>query len=159
MKARGYVQGHCPHCGAKIPSYVADKWLYGSPLRTCKKCRNRYIDSRYHEIVLEGIRACDVSARPPLVYALTGLIIAAVSAGILYFEWNYQNYYHIVFLFLIPAGVLMILWGIVDAIRAKMGLKAKKMEKLRQESAQRLSDKNYAHELKARGFYIPEEYL
>lgn len=159
MKEKGYVQGTCPHCGAKIPSYAANKWLYGSPIRTCKKCGSRYIDSRYHEIVLEGIRAYDLSLKPSLSFALKGLMVSAVSAGIFYFERNYQNYYHVLFPCLIPAGVIMILGGIADAIRTKMGWKVKKMEKLRKESIERLSDKNYAHELVAWGFYVPEEYL
>lgn len=159
MKEQGYVQGTCPQCGGKIPSYAANKRLYGSPIRICKKCGSRYIDSRYHEIALEGIQAYDLSAKPSLTFALTGLIVSGISAGIFYFEWNYQNYYHTLFPRVIPAGVIMILWGIVDAIRAKLGLKAKKMEKLRKESIERLSDKNYAHDLVAWGFYVPEEYL
>lgn len=159
MKEKGYVQGTCPHCGAKIPSYVAGKWLYGSPLRTCKKCGTRYIDSRYHEIALEGIRAYDISVKPSLRTALLGLVISLISAGVLYVEWNYQDYYHPMFFYTIPAGMLMVLWGIIDAVRTKLGSKTKKMEKLRKESIERLSDKNYAHDLAARGFYIPEEYL
>lgn len=159
MKENVYVRGTCPHCGAKIPSYVENKWIYGSPLRTCKKCGNRYIDSRYHEIALEGVRPCDVSTGPPLFMALMGFIIAAISTGLLYYELHYSDSYHPILFFVAPLGVFMIFYGIVDAIRAKLGLKAKKMEKLRKESIERLSDKNYAHELAARGFYIPEEYL
>ncbi|MBD5541560.1 MAG: hypothetical protein HDR00_10305 [Lachnospiraceae bacterium] len=159
MREKGYVQGHCPHCGAKIPSYQEKTWIYGSPLRTCRKCKNRYIDIRFHEIALEGVRPCDVSAGPPLSMALMGFIVAAISTGLLYYEFHYSDSYHIILLFLAPVGVGMIFCGIVDAIRAKLGLKAKKMEKLRKESVERLSDKNYAHELAARGFYIPEEYL
>lgn len=28
MKDNVYVKGTCPHCGAKIPSYAENKWLY-----------------------------------------------------------------------------------------------------------------------------------
>lgn len=159
MKDNVYVKGTCPHCGAKIPSYVENKWLYGSPLRTCKKCGNHYIDSRYHEIAMEGFRECDVSPRPPLVTALIGFVIAAISTGWLYYDLHYSDSYYPILFLMAPMGVFMVFYGIVDAVRAKLGLKAKKMEELRKESVERLSDKNYAHELAARGLYVPEEYL
>lgn len=160
MKERGcYVQGTCPHCGAKIPSYVETKWIYGSPLRTCKKCGNRYIDSRYHEIALEGIRPCDVSIRQPLGAALMGFVIAAISAGWLYYDLHYSDSYYPILFVMVLAGVFIVFRGIVDAIGVVFGLKEKKMEKLKAESLERLSDKNYVRELAARGFYIPEAYL
>lgn len=34
------THGTCPYCGATISlSYVEKEWKYGSPIRTCKKCK------------------------------------------------------------------------------------------------------------------------
>ena len=50
----------CPHCGHDLGTAI-NAHLYGSPLRICGKCKQTYIDRRYHEIALEGILQEDIN--------------------------------------------------------------------------------------------------
>ena len=49
----------CPHCGHNL-GYAVDAHMYGSPARECPNCKKMYLDNRYHEIALEGIRRQDI---------------------------------------------------------------------------------------------------
>ena len=48
---------------------------------------------------------------------------------------------------------------LIDLIRIKTGLKERRFAVLRVESAKRLQDKTYAHQLLSAGYNVPEEYL
>lgn len=48
------THGTCPYCNAVIKNYSLRAWFYGSPISTCKKCGNLYIDRRYHEMAVDG---------------------------------------------------------------------------------------------------------
>lgn len=49
----------CPHCGYDLGPAI-NVYLYGSPFQVCKKCKKTYVDPRYHEIAVEGIRREDI---------------------------------------------------------------------------------------------------
>ena len=48
------THGTCPYCNAVIKNYSLRAWFSGSPISTCKKCGNLYIDRRYHEMAVDG---------------------------------------------------------------------------------------------------------
>ena len=56
-------------------------------------------------------------------------------------------------------GVVIVIGSIVEIIAIKSGLKAKKYEKLKKESEERLSDKSYVYILQDLGYKVPEKYL
>ena len=151
----------CPNCGKRLPSSDSNqnKYLYGSPIRFCKKCKGAYVDKCYHEIAVDGFPPSEVSAKTGLKSALVGLIMSVASGGIFITEIMYSSRYHTIFPILVIAGIGMIIVGIIDSIRVKTGSKAKSLEKHRQESIQRLRDPNYAIQLKELGYNVPEEFL
>ncbi len=149
----------CPNCGKRLSDSNQNKYLYGSPIRFCKKCKGAYVDKCYHEIAVDGFPPSEMSAKTGLKSALVGLIMSVTCAGIFITENTYSNGYHIIFPVLAVAGIGMIIVGIIDSIRVKTGSKAKSLEKHRQESIQRLRDPNYAIQLKELGYNVPEEFL
>ncbi len=154
-----FTNGSCPNCGKRISDYGQNKYLYGSPIRYCKKCKGAYVDRNYHEIAVDGFPKTEMKASTGLKSALMGLVITVVSAGIFILEICFSDRYHTIFPILAVMGIVMIIIGIVDSIRVKSGAKADSMEKMRQESIQRLSDQRYAVQLKELGYNVPEQYL
>lgn len=154
------THGTCPYCGATISlSYVEKEWKYGSPIRTCKKCKKNYIDGRYHEIAVEGIAPNTLSIKSNLLRSFFLLGCFLIAFLIHFYEIHYQNCYHPAYCYLMIIMVIGIIFLIIDSIRIKTGAKTKKLEKLRLESVKRLMDNNYAHELESIGYCVPDEYL
>lgn len=154
-----FTSGSCPNCGARIWFYEEREWKYGSPIKACKECNGKYVDRRYHEIAVEGILPNSLDLKLSLKKLL---IIAGVFASALLihlYEIFFQNYYHIVFCGLMLISLLCIFVQIVDFVDIITGSKAKRFEKLRAESVQRLSDVNYAAELASVGYPVPNEFL
>ncbi|MDE6725471.1 MAG: hypothetical protein K2J79_07690 [Ruminiclostridium sp.] len=149
----------CPNCGKRLSDSNQNKYLYGSPIRFCKKCKGAYVDKCYHEIAVDGFPPSEMSAKTGLKSALVGLIMSVASGGIFITEIMYSSRYHTIFPILVIAGIGMIIVGVIDSIRVKTGSKAKSLEKHRQESIQRLRDPNYAIQLKELGYNVPEEFL
>lgn len=151
----------CPNCGKRFLGNNSNRnlYLYGSPIRFCKKCKGAYVDKNYHEIAVDGFPPSEVSVKTGLKSALVGLIISVVCAGIFITEIMYSSRYHTIFPILTVAGIGMIIVGFVDSIRVKTGSKAKSLEKRRQESVQRLRDTNYALQLLELGYNVPDEFL
>lgn len=149
----------CPYCGAKIKDYVANKWLYGSPVRVCGKCGKNYIDRRYHEIAVEGYQPGTLSVKRALKVLLICIALFLICAGILYYELNFQSYYHPMYLFLVPMSAFAVIFMIVDIIRIKTGSKERALEKLKAESEERLGDTEYARTLKSIGYNVPQRFL
>lgn len=56
-------------------------------------------------------------------------------------------------------GLILVICMLVDIILIKSGAKEKRFARLREESVQRLRDRNYANELAEAGYNVPEEYL
>ena len=149
----------CPYCGAKIKDYVPNKWLYGSPVRVCGKCGKNYIDSRYHEIAVEGYQPGALSVSRDLKCILILLAMLLISGGILFYELNFSNYYHPMFFFIILMSVIGVIFMLADIIRIKTGSKERALEKLKAESEGRMKNSEYAHMLKDLGYSVPERFL
>lgn len=154
-----FTNGSCPNCGKKLSNYNPNSYLYGSPIRYCKKCKGAYVDRNYHEIAVDGFPKEEMKASAGLKTALIGLIVSVVAAGIFLCEIMFSEYYHTIFPILAVMGIVMIVMGIVDSIRVKSGAKAGSMEKLRQESIGRLQNPQYAMQLAELGYNVPQQYL
>lgn len=154
-----FTNGSCPNCGKKLSNYNPNSYLYGSPIRYCKKCKGAYVDRNYHEIAVDGFPKEEMKASAGLKTALIGLIVSVVAAGIFLCEIMFSEYYHTIFPILAVMGIVMIVMGIVDSIRVKSGAKAGGMEKLRQESIGRLQNPQYAMQLAELGYNVPQQYL
>ncbi len=148
------------NCGKEaLTGYLERQWSYGSPVKQCKKCGCTYLDKRYHEIETDGCEPDALSAKRSGLSILMGL--GAVIVGILFImgEIYLSGSYHTGMVVIAFMGVILTGWGVIDFIRIRTGLKAKKLEKLRLESAIRLSDKNYARLLAEQGYNVPQKYL
>ncbi|MBD5464299.1 MAG: hypothetical protein HDR22_00440 [Lachnospiraceae bacterium] len=153
------TEGNCPYCKAKIFFYYEEEWLYGSPIRTCKKCGKNYVDDRYHEIAVEGIAPNALSIRRNGIGLLVMLGIFLIAFLIHFYEISHKSGYSLEFCCLMVVALFGILFFIIDSIRILTGAKAKKLERLRVESVKRLRNWGYAKELEALGYPVPEEYL
>ena len=72
------TRGNCPHCKRKLFNYNPGSWRYESPIRTCIKCKKKYVDTRYHEIVIDGIRPDALSVDAAATGVLIGTVFAAI---------------------------------------------------------------------------------
>lgn len=149
------TNGTCPYCGAGIFNYDEREWNYGSPIRICNKCGEKYIDERFHEIAIEGIAPDALSVRKSVVAMLTGLFCVLASIVFTYMT----GYYSLKSVFIGIIGLIMVICMLIDIILIKSGAKEKRFARLREESVQRLRDRNYANELAEAGYNVPGEYL
>ncbi len=150
-------KGKCPHCGMNMGEYIESS-DYGSPVRTCRKCGGQYLDRRYHEIEIEGYGANALSVKRDGKIMLLGLAFFA-AAFLLNFWTTKSGYYSLRGRFIILIAGLMILFALADAIMIKTGIKEKRLEKKRLESAARLQNPEYAKTLAEFGYQVPDKYL
>ena len=153
----------CSNCGSELRMAAPDKTHhYGSPIRQCAKCAQVYVDWNYHEIEIDGIREEDLSAKKSLgltLFCLVGLVVCI--GGWILLE-NASG-----FLVKSPAafivGILLFGIGFVamvgDTLKILTGAKKKELEKERQASVRRLSDREYVLKLQKLGYTVPEKYL
>lgn len=153
------TDGNCPHCGKKLMNYDEREWKYGSPIQVCKKCGKRYIDGRYHEIVIEGIAPDAMSVKKDLVYIAVLFVIAVASVGINFISIILTGKYSLKLAFLPVICLIGLVFMLIDIIRIKTGAKERRFKVLREESYQRLKNKTYAYELSEAGYNVPQEYL
>lgn len=153
------TNGKCPGCGSPISNYNAASTDYGTPIRTCKHCGQPYLDKRYRELAFEEPWASDLKASTGIKTALMGLFILVVSGGITLLTYHFKGYYYKKLAFVAILSLLVIGYGIFDAIRVKSGAKQKSLDKKRAESEQRLMNKDYAQQLADLGYNIPSKYL
>lgn len=52
-----YVTKSCPYCGNKYQILAPVSRYYGSPLRTCSKCKKQYIDKDFIEVAADKLNA------------------------------------------------------------------------------------------------------
>ena len=155
------THGACPECGHKFFSYEPAQRFYGSPIRTCKKCGQKYFDARYHEIAIEGIAKKDVAKWPAFVLMFFGAFLMYRGNHL----WGMKQLGTLDFMqkvlpvLLLAVGGLLVLGGIYELYAVLSGKKAANMEKLRAASEERLKNPGYAQELKAMGLPVPEQYL
>lgn len=151
--------GKCPHCGADIEGTYKNVYIYGSPIRTCKKCKKQYWNKRYHEIAIDGIRPEDLSTKGNGKMILGTLIASIVLIALNVVSYSMRGR---VFKALLVGAVLAVIFFfgmIIETIKVKSGKKAKELEKKRQESCQRLQNREYADALVQLGYQVPVEYL
>lgn len=152
--------GKCPHCGKDVSlNYVQREWKYGSPIRVCKKCNQKYIDKRYHEIAVDGINPDSFNMKRVGFSFLFGIIALVFSALFNSYTILLKGYYHTAMMTLGLVGILLIIYTIIDFIRIKTGAKERQLAKITEESVNRLRDRAYAHELASVGYNVPEKYL
>lgn len=161
------TNGTCPHCGTEVKDYREYGWEYGSPIRKCEKCGNNYINKGYHEIAVEGIAPDEFDAKKSVHGILLGLAIvlgaAAATAAITWATIHFANVYYVKIIIL---GVVLAVIGLIfavcmfiDFLKIKSGAKERKFDSLKEESVQRLKNKEYARELAEIGYDVPEQYL
>lgn len=152
------MNGQCPYCGKKIREYSEGQSIFGSPIRTCKKCNGTYWDRRYHEIAIEGIgNTLSIARTGKIALIFLGLFMGSFLINL----WTVFSHgeYSIKMAFVQWGSLFAIVCALVDVIRIKTGLKEKSLEKKRMESVNRLRDAEYARTLKELGYDVPEEYL
>lgn len=153
------TKGFCPHCNKKISGYVDNKYMYGSPVKTCKKCNGVYLDPNYHEIAIDGFPSGELSIKRGIKSALMGAGIFLVCAIIFVCELLFSERVHIYPPILAIGGIFIIITSIVDIIKIKSGAKTNEMERLRAESILRLKNPLYAQQLRDIGYNVPAEFL
>lgn len=154
--------GKCPYCNKSVQLIYNENVRYnGSPVRMCKKCGQRYCDTRYHELAVEGIPNGTFSYWGGIISAVIGGLIAY--RGIYLIGWktlgssgNFDWIKSAIFLIL---GIAMIIFGIVDMICVFTGKKQERYDKILSESDERMRDRSYAYLLKELGYNVPEKYL
>lgn len=153
-------KGKCPNCGREaITGYEPRQWYYGSPVKRCKKCGFTYLDKRYHEIETDGYEPDALSVRRSGLAVLLGLGSLVIGTIFVFGEIYLSGRYHTAMVAIAVIGIIIAVWGVIDIIRIKTGLKQKKLEKLQKESEKRLSDRSYALLLAEQGYNVPERYL
>lgn len=155
------TKGMCPHCGTELFAYNECEWKYGSPIRTCKICKNDYIDKRYHEIVIEGIAPDAMSVKRDGICMLIGLFLVMIFLIHSFIDKLTPETHSFSYIWLCFGiiGLFVIIFMIIDIVRIKTGLKDKQLGKLRAESVKRLQNCTYARKLSDAGYPVPEEYL
>lgn len=153
------TNGSCPYCGKKFHDYNASSTDFGSPIRKCRYCQKEYLDRRYHEIAVEGWNESSLNISRSLKVIAIGLVIFLVAGGLTAYTIYFKNYYMTKGVLSAFCGALIVIVGIVDAVRIKTGAKQKSLELKRAESEKRLSNPVYAHQLSELCYKIPEKYL
>ncbi|MDE7390826.1 MAG: hypothetical protein K2M82_07800 [Lachnospiraceae bacterium] len=161
------TNGTCPYCGAEVKDYRQYGWEYGSPIRKCEKCGNDYLNKTYHEIAVEGIDPDTLNVKKSVSGMLVGLAIMIGAIVLtLVLTWATVSIANRYYIQIIGIGAVLTVIGflfaacmLVDVLKIKTGAKERKLNSLREESAQRLQNKEYAKALADLGYSIPEEYL
>lgn len=156
------IEIKCRRCGKKLLTYDPNGFRrYKSPVKKCKRCGTIYADPRCHEIAIEGIPSDTFHIMPYIVMAVIGALI--LYRGIYVFQHfqlgTPERMQWLLPLFFVICGVILTAGGIIEVILIKTGFKAKKYDRLRQESEKRLNDRSYVYILQDLGYNVPEKYL
>ena len=151
----------CKNCGKKLLTYEPYERKYGSPLRSCKKCNQEYIDPRYHELAVTGIPEREFKLPTMVVMLVIGVLITW--RGVYLFGMRGLDALSETLPWLLPAvilfmGIVLVIGSIVESIRIISGSKRRKYERLLEESKSRLLDENYINKLQELGYLVQERY-
>lgn len=152
--------GICPNCGKDLGLFLR-RDLYGSPFRTCPKCKKEYVDRRYKELAIlpDGIDG-EMSYIPAVIFLVVAVIF--VIRGVTIGNYDYINGSPVTLsdqiIWYAIGGILFIL-AAYEFIVIKFGIKKKKLMREYGSSVFRLCDINYARKLSANGFNVPNKYL
>ncbi|MCR5799925.1 MAG: hypothetical protein K6G69_07610 [Lachnospiraceae bacterium] len=152
----------CKYCNKKIMSYDYPvlQVRYGNPIRRCKKCNAEYLDPRYKEMGIEGIKDSDFSKASFTVMTVIGVLILA--RGIYLFgtePLGAKELKLVMPLFWTGVGIFMIVGGIFELIRINNGSKQTKYLRMYEESCERLKDEIYVEKLYKLGYDLPAGFL
>lgn len=144
----------CKACGKTLLKYEAYEKKYKSPLSRCSKCGQEYIDPRCQEMAVTGIPESEFKTTRCLIMLVVGALILwraihLYGVKMLGMPDSMQMFLPTIFLLL---GAGCILAAVVDFIRIKSGLKAKKYQKLFDESRMRMQDEGYVEKLRRYGY-------
>ncbi|MCI7232720.1 MAG: hypothetical protein MR546_02210 [Oscillospiraceae bacterium] len=153
----GYSEINCPHCG-KINRESCNAYMYGSPVRICKNCGEKYIDSRYREQAISGFAPKSTNA----AFYGKGSIGFGIAFACFFGWFLYCALADGVYS--LRVGILCIgcLFGfigcLIQFVRIKSGSADRENAKYLEESEKRLSDRGYVDELIKIGINVPEKY-
>ena len=146
-----YTTKKCPHCNYTY-TFREPKGTghYGSPIRTCDKCNQYFVDKDYIEIAVDGIREVDKN-RVSLRTIINSITFMFFAFGILY-VFGIEAIIFSIVPFIISIGLI---------VRDCAGYKSRQnylnMERINSEN--RLKNYEYAALLKEFGYDVPEKYL
>lgn len=151
----------CPFCG-KVYNYdfyngypsKENQTIYGSPVKTCKRCNKVFLDNHYREIAIYGVREVDLKKVSPhtIVYSLLGL---AVSLGCLFSGISNGEDFHTIVGCVFLVGSAYMFFSELLGYKKRM----KWLEQERIESEERLANLSYAILLKNNGYPVPDRFL
>lgn len=153
----GYSEMNCPHCG-KMNRESCNAHMYGSPIRMCKSCGKKYVDSRYTEPAISGFDTKSVN----FSFFIKG--VALFGAGFVFtllwliYSIKTRGRYSIRLAGTSFVCFLGLIMCIAMLIRIKSGIADSENQKFLEESEKRLSDKEYVRELIDNGIDVPEKY-
>lgn len=153
------TNGSCPVCGKKISGYNASASYNGSPIRTCGRCNNLYLDRRYHELAAENLPENELKVSNGLKIFALGLVFLLLSGIFTLCTIYFSGYYYMKMIIIMVMSAVIMIFGIVDMIRTASGAKLRKLERERAESEQRLMNREYARQLAELGYNVPDRYL
>ena len=150
----------CPHCGHNL-GYAVNAHLYGSPMRPCPQCKKMYLDDRYHEIALEGIRREDIdpTALDQQAHRKKGRNAIWLGIGLLVLFGLILLVGLIVFPLPI-VGVICIISGISilrEDPEKELAKTRAALELEKQQSFLRVQDPQYIAQLQAMGYRFPQQ--
>lgn len=150
---------HCPSCGRLVCKFVVGDYRYGSPIKTCPKCKTEYINPVIHEIEVDGSSPDAFDIKKLLLVIVMGIVFIIIAAAFFYFEVTRKGYYHTSNIAIIAISAIAVIYALGNILFIKTGIKAKWTEGKRQESVKRMSDAEYALKLKTFGYDVPKKYL
>ena len=147
----------CPCCGAPDKE-VHNFYKYGSLIRVCKNCGEKYLDRSFREPALQGFHP---KSKNTPVCIFGAVIFAAVFA--LQAKWFYKTGTPFGYDTKDQIGVLIISAGavigcILQLICNISGITDKRNRRFLAESEKRLQDPQYVKDLSEYGVYLPEKY-
>ena len=153
----GFVEGNCPKCGKKIRE-KCNAWVYGSPIRTCPKCKSEFLDKRWREVAIDGF---DPRTNNPKLYLfgfLGFLIFTILCIACRILMINIWGSYPTKLLGCIIIGIIGTIGCVLILLIQITGIEDKNNAKFMEESKKRLQDKNYVEKLISYGYDIPDIY-
>lgn len=151
---------YCSNCKKKLVSYDnTNVKKYESPLKKCPKCGELYIDPRCHELAAEGIPSVEFSIVSYVILSIVGALIVWRGVSLLdYVQLGMpEEVQWIMPAVLIVMGAILVLGGIVEILLIKTGRKARKFDRMYEESEERLRNAGYVRLLREHGYYVPED--
>ncbi len=144
----------CPHCGYN-PGEAADAYLYGSPIRVCAKCKQEYVDRRYHEIAIDGIRHEDINITPERYAKVQKNAILSIVVGSGIFILHFMIRLGLAWGLIAVLGVIILVSGIdtlMGGIKRSIEKNRVVLEQERKMSVLRMKDSHYVQKLRTIGY-------